>query len=64
MQTLAVIILVALATFFLLRRFLGFFRTGQSPCGRCSLNDSCGEQQRKDGVQLQDHRKDSPDERT
>lgn len=59
MQTLAVLILVAAAAFFLLRRFLGFLRTGKSPCGCCSESGKCGEQQANKGTPLQDHRRNS-----
>jgi len=64
MQTLIVIILIVAAAFFLLRRFLGFLRTGKSPCGCCSDKDTCGAKQTQDWVQLQDSRKDDPNERT
>ena len=59
MQTLAVIILVAAAAFFLLRRFLGFLRTGKSPCGCCSESSKCAEQQKEMGTPLEDHRDDT-----
>jgi len=58
MQTLAVILLVAVAAFFVLRRFVAMLKGGGSPCGCCSEKDTCGLQQNQPETQLEDHRKD------
>jgi hypothetical protein len=59
MQAIAVIILVAAAAFFLLRRFLSLLHTGRSPCGHCSESSKCAEQQKDMGTSLEDHREDT-----
>jgi hypothetical protein len=58
MQTLAVILLVAVAAFFVLKRFVAMLKSGGNPCGCCSEKDTCGERQGRNETQLEDHRKD------
>ncbi|MEF8824344.1 MAG: FeoB-associated Cys-rich membrane protein [Desulfohalobiaceae bacterium] len=59
MQTLAVIILIGVAAYFVVRRFIGLLKGGGSPCGCCADSDKCGEQQQDKGTPLEDHRKDT-----
>jgi len=59
MQTLAVIILIAVAAYFVVRRFIGLVKGGGSPCGCCAESDKCGEKQQDKGTQLEDHRENS-----
>ena len=61
MQTVAVILLVAAAAFFLVHRLVRVFRTGKSPCGCCD-SGTCPASPEKRGTVLEDHRKDPSSE--